>query len=69
MRHDGQMEELAAVRMLVDRAIERLEDEHDVSHPMRRMDRAELRRRLAEAAFRELRDLRQEIADEATSSD
>jgi len=65
MRQDGRMTELAAVRILVDRAIERLRAEPD-DHPMRQMDRAELRRRLAEAAFRELRNLRREVADEAT---
>ncbi len=60
------MEEVAWVRHLVDRAIERLEDEPD-DHPLRRLSGPELRRQLAEAAFREVRELRGEI--EAQSGD
>jgi hypothetical protein len=58
------MEEVAWVRHLVDRAVERLEDE-PAGHPLRRLGPLELRRQLAEAAWREIRKLQQEIRDES----
>jgi hypothetical protein len=58
------MEEVAWVRHLVDRAVERLEHEPP-DHPLRRLAPLELRRQLAEAAWREIRKLQQEIRDES----
>jgi hypothetical protein len=58
------MEELAWARHLVDRAIERLEDEMPDS-PLLDLELLELRRILAEAAFRELRAIQREIRREA----
>jgi hypothetical protein len=54
------MDEFAGVRYLIDRALARLEAKPDDS-PLKRLDPLELRRLLAEAAFREFRELRQEI--------
>jgi hypothetical protein len=58
--YDGLMEEVAWVRHLVDRAIERLETEM-LDSPLLELDRTELRRLLAEAAFREIRALQSEL--------
>jgi hypothetical protein len=54
------VEELAPVRALVDRGEARLETEQPDS-PLMRLGRAERRRILAVAAFRELRSLRREL--------
>jgi hypothetical protein len=54
------MEELAPVRALVDRGEARLESQQPDS-PLMRLERAERRRILAVAAFRELRSLRREL--------
>ena len=54
------MEEFAGVRYLIDRAIERLEAKTGDS-PLKRLDPLQLRRLLAEAAFREFRKLQQQI--------
>lgn len=59
------MEELAWARHLVDRALERLEDEMPDS-PLLDLEPLELRRILAESAFRELRAIQREIRREAT---
>lgn len=48
---------------MVDRGVERLEAAPP-DHPLRKLDRIKLRRLLAEAAFRELRELRREIIEE-----
>jgi hypothetical protein len=62
--YDSAMEELAWVRHLVDRAIERLHTEmHD--SPLLQLEPPELRRLLAEAAFREIRALQAEIRRES----
>ena len=50
---------------MVDRGVERLEAAPP-DHPLRKVDRIKLRRLLAEAAFRELRDLRREIVEESS---
>jgi hypothetical protein len=50
---------LRAVRVMVDRAVRKLELEAS-DHPLRRLDRLHLRRVLAAAAWRELRQLRRE---------
>ncbi|HEX6139555.1 MAG TPA: hypothetical protein VF013_03725 [Candidatus Limnocylindria bacterium] len=58
------MEEVATVRRMIDLAIQRLEaGPHD--HPLLGLDRVRLRRLLAEAAYREIRSLRREIAAES----
>ena len=54
------MEELAWLRHMVDRAIVRLETDHRDS-PLMRLERSDLRRRLARAALNEVRELRREI--------
>jgi hypothetical protein len=54
------VEELAWLRRMVDRGIERLETEEPDS-PMRRLERSHLRRVLAVAALKEMRQLRREI--------
>ena len=53
------MEEFTGVRYLIDRALMRLEAQPD--SPLNRLDPMELRRLLAESAFREFRQLRHEI--------
>ena len=58
------MEEVAWVRHLVDRAIERLHTEM-LDSPLLELERTELRRLLAEAAFREIRALQAEIRRES----
>jgi hypothetical protein len=58
------MQEVATARRLVDRALERLEAEAD-DHPLKAIDPMKLRRLLAEAAFREIRSLQREIAEES----
>ena len=50
---------MRAVRVMVDRAVRKLEMEGS-DHPLRRLDRLHLRRVLAAAAYRELRQLRRE---------
>ena len=57
------MDEFAGVRYLIERAIVRLEAKADDS-PLKRLDPLELRRLLAEAAFREFRKLQREIEAE-----
>ncbi|TME31649.1 MAG: hypothetical protein E6I62_07090 [Chloroflexi bacterium] len=54
------MEEFAGVRYLMDQALVRL-DAQPGDSPLKRLDPLELRRLLAEAAFREFRTLRREI--------
>jgi hypothetical protein len=61
------MEEFAGVRFLIDRAIARL-DARDEASPLKRLDPLELRRLLAEAAFREFRKLQHEIEAETPRS-
>jgi hypothetical protein len=61
------MQQVATARRLVDRALERLEEEAD-DHPLKAIDPMKLRRLLAEAAFRELRTLQREIAEEPRDS-
>jgi hypothetical protein len=58
------MEEVAWVRHLVDRAIERLQTEM-LDSPLLQLERTELRRLLAESAFREIRALQAEIRRES----
>lgn len=58
------MQELLPVRVLVNQGLERLAHQPP-DHPLRRLDRLKLRRLLAEAAFRELRNLRHEIVEES----
>ena len=58
------MQEVAPARALVDQALERLE-RLPPDHPLKRQDPVKLRRLLAEAAFRELRSLRREVAEES----
>lgn len=60
------MEEFAGVRYLMDRALVRLQTTRD--SPLNRLDPLELRRLLAESAFREFRKLRQEIDAERPST-
>lgn len=62
--YTGGMQEVATARRLVDRALERLEAEAD-DHPLKAIDPMKLRRLLAEAAFREIRSLQREIAEES----
>lgn len=50
---------------MVDRGIQRLESAPP-DHPPRKLERIKLQRLLAEVAFRELRDLRREIAEETS---
>ena len=50
---------MRAVRVMVDRAVRKLEMEAS-DHPLRHLDRLHLRRVLAAAAYRELRQLRRE---------
>lgn len=57
------MQEVAAARALVERALDRLERQ-PADHPLKRIDPVKLRRLLAEAAFRELRDFRREAASD-----
>ncbi len=59
------MEELTGVRYLIDRALLHLQVTPD--SPLSRLDPLELRRLLAESAFREFRQLRHEIDAERTS--
>ena len=54
------MDEFAGVRYLIELAVARLEADPDDS-PLKRIDPLELRRLLAEAAYREFRKLRREI--------
>jgi len=58
------MEEVAWVRHLVDSAIQRQHTEKTHS-PLLELERTELRRLLAEAAFREIRALQAEIRRES----
>jgi hypothetical protein len=60
------MEEFAGVRYLIDRALVRLEAKPE--SPLNRLDPLELRRLLADSAFREFRKLRHEIDAERPSS-
>jgi hypothetical protein len=57
------MPRLLGIKHMVDRGVERLEAAPP-DHPLRKLDRIKLRRLLAEAAFRELRELRREIIEE-----
>lgn len=59
------MEELNAVRVLIDHGERRLHDEQPDS-PLLRLSRPEQRRILAVAAYRELRALRREIEEESS---
>jgi hypothetical protein len=59
------VEELTGVRYLIDRALRRLEAQP--ASPLNRLDPLELRRLLAESAFREFRQLRHEIDAERPS--
>ncbi len=56
------MQEVAAARALIDQALERL-DRQPADHPLKRLDAVKLRRLLAEAAFRELRQFRREASE------
>ena len=62
MAEKSGMRELQTVRLLVDRGIDRLADAPE-DHPLRQLEEVEVRRRLAEAAFKEIRSLQRE-ADE-----
>ena len=62
--YDTPIEEVAWVRHLVDRAIERLETEM-IDSPLLELERTDLRRLLAEAAFREIRALQAQIRRES----
>jgi hypothetical protein len=62
-RYITQMHEVDAARHLVDQALERLA-RTPADHPLRRLEPIKLRRLLAEAAFRELRDLKRDIGGE-----
>jgi hypothetical protein len=62
----AEMEELAWARHLIERAILRLEDEMPDS-PLLDLEQLELRRILAEAAFREVRALQREIGRESAT--
>ena len=64
-RYRRDMPRLLGVKHMVDRGVERLEAGPQ-DHPLRKLDRIKLRRLLAEAAFRELRDLRREIVEESS---
>jgi hypothetical protein len=66
MAEKGGMRELQTIRLLVDRGIDKLADAPE-DHPLRHVDEIELRRRLAEAAFREIRSLQRESADDGRS--
>ena len=58
------MRELETIRRLVDRGIDKLADAPE-DHPLRRVEEVELRRRLAEAAFKEVRSLQREVDEES----
>jgi hypothetical protein len=64
MRYTWSVQELLPIRVLVDQGLERLERQPE-DHPLRRLEPLKLRRLLAEAAFRELRNLRREIVEES----
>jgi hypothetical protein len=57
------MPQLLGIKHMVDRGVKRLELA-PADHPLRNVDPLKLRRLLAEAAFRELRELQREITQE-----
>lgn len=58
------MQELVPARALIEQGLERLQAQPP-DHPLRQLEPIRLRRLLAEAAFRELRDLRREIMEQS----
>jgi hypothetical protein len=61
------MQELVLARALIEQGLKRLQAQPS-DHPLRQLEPARLRRLLAEAAFRELRDLRREIMEDSSTT-